>query len=191
MKHKEQGQSEYTSSTKTLNPTRFSSSTTHKSERFDYTNQAWIGADGRYLSCAHPAAMFCRCYGKLHAGELADFTDACSIHADHSSPETAAKCEELRAAAESNTWTHSTEYKGRGIMQGEFLVALATNFDQAALIISEHNAQPVLLAALASILEQAKSWHTMHGHTRDSVQCDSICELIPTMEAAIQKARRG
>lgn len=40
-------------------------------ERFDYTNQAWIGADGRYLSCNHPPQMDCKCFGKIHAGELA------------------------------------------------------------------------------------------------------------------------
>lgn len=40
-------------------------------EHFDYTHQVWIGADGRYLSCAHPDSMNCKCFGKLHAGELA------------------------------------------------------------------------------------------------------------------------
>lgn len=40
-------------------------------EHYDYTNQAWIDAEGRYLSCAHPASMDCKCFGKLHHGELA------------------------------------------------------------------------------------------------------------------------
>jgi hypothetical protein len=41
-------------------------------EHYDYERQAWIGADGRYLSCAHPAAMNCNCYGRLHYGEVAN-----------------------------------------------------------------------------------------------------------------------
>ena len=40
-------------------------------EHYDYTHQAWVGTDGRYLSCAHPSTMHCTCYGKMHAGELA------------------------------------------------------------------------------------------------------------------------
>ena len=46
-------------------------SETHKAEHYDYEKQAWIGTDGRYLSCAHPADMNCKCYGRLHYGELA------------------------------------------------------------------------------------------------------------------------
>ena len=38
--------------------------------RYDYENQAWI-VNGRYEDCAHPAAMGCECYGRLHAGEAA------------------------------------------------------------------------------------------------------------------------
>ena len=41
-----------------------------KTEHYDYEHQAWVGADGRYLCCAHPAVMNCKCYGKLHCGEL-------------------------------------------------------------------------------------------------------------------------
>ncbi len=37
---------------------------------YDYKNQAWV-VDGRYESCAHPPSMNCRCYGRLHAGEIA------------------------------------------------------------------------------------------------------------------------
>jgi len=37
---------------------------------YDYENQAWI-ENGRYVACAHPASLNCRCYGKLHAGEIA------------------------------------------------------------------------------------------------------------------------
>ena len=43
----------------------------YTTERYDYDKQAWIDADGRYLSCAHPKGMNCKCYGKLHYGELA------------------------------------------------------------------------------------------------------------------------
>ncbi len=43
----------------------------HKAEHYDYNKQAWIGTDGRYLCCAHPADMNCNCYGRLHYGELA------------------------------------------------------------------------------------------------------------------------
>ena len=44
---------------------------TYQTERYDYTVQAWVGTDGRYLSCAHPKEMKCQCYGKLHYGEVA------------------------------------------------------------------------------------------------------------------------
>jgi hypothetical protein len=40
-------------------------------EHFDYEKQAWVGADGRYLRCGHPAAINCQCYGRVHQGELA------------------------------------------------------------------------------------------------------------------------
>ena len=45
-----------------------------------------------------------------------------------------------------------------------------------------------LLGALKAICEQSESWHTMHGHGPDSVQCDGICELIPRMRKAIARA---
>ena len=35
---------------------------------YDYENQAWL-VNGRYVSCSHPAAMDCQCYGKVHTGE--------------------------------------------------------------------------------------------------------------------------
>lgn len=35
---------------------------------FDYENQAWVD-NGRYVSCGHPEAMSCNCYGRLHEGE--------------------------------------------------------------------------------------------------------------------------
>jgi hypothetical protein len=42
-----------------------------KTEYYDYENQAWIGTDGKYLSCAHPESMKCKCFGRIHAGEPA------------------------------------------------------------------------------------------------------------------------
>jgi len=50
-------------------------------------------------------------------------------------------------------------------------------------------AAPDLLTELEAICAEAESWHSVHGHTKDSVQCDSICKRIPTMRAAIHKAR--
>lgn len=38
---------------------------------YDYKNQAWI-RNGRYERCGHPESMDCGCYGRLHAGELAE-----------------------------------------------------------------------------------------------------------------------
>jgi len=35
---------------------------------YDYENQCWI-VDGKVDACNHPAAMNCKCYGKIHAGE--------------------------------------------------------------------------------------------------------------------------
>ena len=43
----------------------------YRAEHYDYAVQAWVGADGRYLCCCHPASMHCGCYGRLHYGELA------------------------------------------------------------------------------------------------------------------------
>jgi hypothetical protein len=43
----------------------------YTAEHYDYEKQVWIGADGRYLCCAHPREMNCQCYGRLHYGELA------------------------------------------------------------------------------------------------------------------------
>ena len=40
-------------------------------EHYDYEHQAWVGTDGRYLSCAHLPEHNCACYGRIHAGELA------------------------------------------------------------------------------------------------------------------------
>ena len=48
-------------------------------------------------------------------------------------------------------------------------------------------ATPELLEALKAVAAQAESWHKFH-HGSSNVQCDSICELIPQMNAAIDKA---
>ncbi len=46
---------------------------------YDYDDQAWV-VDGRYQDCGHVPGTFygrtgpdglCRCYGRLHEGELA------------------------------------------------------------------------------------------------------------------------
>jgi hypothetical protein len=50
-------------------------------------------------------------------------------------------------------------------------------------------AAPKLLTALEEICREAESWHTVHDDGPSSVQCDSICALIPKMRAAISEAR--
>lgn len=37
---------------------------------FDYANQVWV-IDGIIQRCGHPESMDCKCYGKIHAGEVA------------------------------------------------------------------------------------------------------------------------
>ncbi len=39
---------------------------------YDYDNQAWI-EEGRYSRCGHPNSVNCKCYGKLHEGEIAPY----------------------------------------------------------------------------------------------------------------------
>lgn len=51
-------------------------------------------------------------------------------------------------------------------------------------------AAPELLEALKAINAQACSWHEVH-HDNPTTQCDSICALIPQMNAAIRKAEGG
>ena len=43
---------------------------------YDYKNQVWI-RDGKYEDCGHPADMDCQCFGRKHAGEKAEITEAC------------------------------------------------------------------------------------------------------------------
>ena len=50
-------------------------------------------------------------------------------------------------------------------------------------------AAPQMLTALERICAEAESWHSVHGHGPGSVQCDSICQLIPEMHRAIHKAK--
>jgi len=40
---------------------------------FDYLNQAWV-KDGFYVRCGHPDSMNCKCYGRIHAGEVCTHT---------------------------------------------------------------------------------------------------------------------
>jgi hypothetical protein len=42
---------------------------------YDYERQAWV-KDGRYIRCGHPESMPCGCYGKAHAGELTQPSEA-------------------------------------------------------------------------------------------------------------------
>ena len=41
---------------------------------YDYENQAWIQG-GRYVRCGHPESMNCRCYGRLHEGEIVELKE--------------------------------------------------------------------------------------------------------------------
>jgi|GEM_PF-6444730 len=41
--------------------------------QYDYTNQAWV-VDGKYQRCGH--TFECRCYGKDHEGEPANYATA-------------------------------------------------------------------------------------------------------------------
>lgn len=36
---------------------------------FDYNKQAWV-ENGKYMRCGHPETMNCKCYGRLHEGEV-------------------------------------------------------------------------------------------------------------------------
>lgn len=45
--------------------------TTGESTIYDYEHQAWV-VDGQYVRCAHPESIECACYGREHAGEIAD-----------------------------------------------------------------------------------------------------------------------
>ena len=50
-------------------------------------------------------------------------------------------------------------------------------------------AAPDMLEALEEIAAEARSWHEFH-HGSTVVACDSICALLPKLEAAICKARK-
>jgi hypothetical protein len=53
--------------------------------------------------------------------------------------------------------------------------------------LTEENS--VRLEALRLICTEAESWHSMH-HAQNLIACDSICALIPRMQAAIALAKR-
>lgn len=59
---------------------------------------------------------------------------------------------------------------------------------EAAALKRRWEAALELITELKAICAEAESWHTMHGHEKNSVQCDSICARIPSMRAAIRKA---
>ncbi len=50
-------------------------------------------------------------------------------------------------------------------------------------------AAPEMFLALERICAEAESWHSVHGHEQNSTQCDSICQLIPEMRRALNKAK--
>jgi hypothetical protein len=41
---------------------------------------------------------------------------------------------------------------------------------------------------LLEFYEAAKSWHSVHGHGRDSVQCDEFCRLMNEAEPVLREA---
>lgn len=51
-------------------------------ERYDYEKQAWT-VNWRYMSCNHPRAMQCKCYGRLHEGELAEDFRNRTLQSEH------------------------------------------------------------------------------------------------------------
>jgi hypothetical protein len=49
--------------------------------------------------------------------------------------------------------------------------------------------QSAVLAALEKVFAEVASWHSVHGHGPSSVQCDSLCALMPEMRKAIREAK--
>lgn len=47
---------------------------------------------------------------------------------------------------------------------------------------------PEAIQCLANFLDMAASWHSVHGHTKDSVQCDAFCDLIPEATRILREA---
>jgi hypothetical protein len=64
----------------------------------------------------------------------------------------------------------------------------ALNITQPGAALSSPSPAPVseVFDTLKAIYREAVSWHSVHGHTENSVQCDSICALIPRMKAALK-----
>lgn len=60
--------------------------------------------------------------------------------------------------------------------------------EDAAVLITRETGDKEMGEALKAICREAESWHSVHGHGSSSVQCDSICALIPTMKASLRKA---
>lgn len=46
---------------------------------FDYGRQAWV-EDGRYVRCGHPLDMPCKCWGRLHEGEVTKIDNSYDRH---------------------------------------------------------------------------------------------------------------
>lgn len=73
----------------------------YAAEHYDYEHQAWVGADGRWLCCAHPRNMNCRCYGRLHYGEFANPVCECGhSRSQHPTDERRGVCIECKC----NEW---------------------------------------------------------------------------------------
>lgn len=73
---------------------------------------------------------------------------------------------------------------GSGVFPDGFCVVGFISPEDASVLSASRD----LLDQLTKILAQAESWHTMHGHDKNSVRCDSICALIPSMKAAVRRA---
>jgi hypothetical protein len=46
-----------------------------------------------------------------------------------------------------------------------------------------------MLEALRKIAKAARSWHDFH-HGSNMIQCDEICEALPAVEDAIERAEK-
>ena len=101
---------------------------------------------------------------------------------------------------------HRTEEDLNRLMSGDVLIAIVCNSADhgaqhpdvrlvvptladanAEFIVRACNTHEALVQALVAILDEAKSWHSVH-HGQELVSCDSICRLIATMERALAMA---
>ena len=45
---------------------------------YDYDKQAWV-LRGKYVRCGHPEEMDCKCYGKIHEGDIVNKCSICTV----------------------------------------------------------------------------------------------------------------